>query len=131
MDLGLVIGPHSEQKEQRNKAENASRGQYNHAKTWKYNGGILSHALDRICVGPDGEEKDLQFYEVILPNGHSEVRTDLPGIGEHDRYVFALSVRTDRLRVIPLSFEMLRDGLSRNAIAKHLTGTNVDLGVNN
>ncbi len=154
MDLGLVIGSHSEQKEQRNKAENVSRGQYNNAKTWKYNGGILPYALDRICVGPDGEErfrlvedrreanpgyvrgskqageeKYLQFYEVIFPNGHSEIRTDLPGIGEHDRYVFALSVRPDRLRVIPLIFEMFRDGFSRNAIAKHLTDTKVDLGM--
>jgi Recombinase len=146
--------PHSEQKEQRNKAENVSRGQYNNAKTWKHNGGILPYALDRICVGPVGEErfrlvedrreanpghvrgskqagegKYLQFYEVIFPNGHSEIRTDLPGIGEHDRYVFAPSVRTDRLRVIPLIFEMFRDGFSRNAIAKYLTDTKADLGM--
>jgi len=149
--INLLLGSASEQKDQRNKAENVSRGMFRNAKAWNYNGAILPYAYDRVCVAADGAErfrvveldrelnpyhvagsklpehrKFINCYEVIYATGHREIRTDPPGKAKHERYTYALSILKERIEVVRTIFRMYADGFNRHAIAKHLVATKAD-----
>ena len=149
--INLLLGSASEQKDQRNKAENVSRGMFRNAKAWNYNGAILPYAYDRVCIAADGTErfrvvelgrdlnpdyvagsklpehrKFINRYEVIYATGHREIRTDPPGKAKHERYTYALSIRHERIEVVRTIFRMYSEGFNRHAIAKHLVSTMAD-----
>jgi DNA invertase Pin-like site-specific DNA recombinase len=149
--INLLLGSASEQKDQRNKAENVSRGMFRNAKAWNYNGAILPYAYDRLCIAADGSErfrvvelgrelnpnqvegsklpehrKFINRYEVIYPTGHREIRTDPPGKAKHERYTYALSIRKERIEVVRTIFRMYSEGFNRHAIARHLVATKAD-----
>ena len=149
--INLLLGSASEQKDQRNKAENVSRGMFRNTKAWNYNGAILPYGYDRVCIAADGTErfrvvelgrelnpdhvagsklpehrKFINRYEVIYATGHRQSRTDPPGKAKHERYTYALSIRQVRIEVVRTIFRMYAEGYNRHAIAKHLVATKAD-----
>jgi DNA invertase Pin-like site-specific DNA recombinase len=151
--ISLLLGSQSERKDQRNKAENVSRGMFNNAKAWNFNGAILPYGYDRLCIAADGTErfrlvedrreanpdylpgskdpahkKYINHYLVIYQNGHTEARTSVPGKGKHERYVFALTIRTDRIANVREIYRMYAEGASRNAISRWLNQSKADRG---
>jgi hypothetical protein len=151
--LEMVLGSQSEMKDQRNKAQNVARGMRLNALEFRYNGGVLPYSYDRVCVTPEGVErfrvvedrrdanpsyvpgsKDpverrwINRYVIVYPGGHEEHRVGHPGKAKHERYDFALSIRTERRRWAAEIFRMYVDGLTRNAIAMHLNQAGADPG---
>jgi hypothetical protein len=151
--LEMVLGSQSEQKDQRNKAQNVARGMRLNAMEFRFNGAVMPYGYDRICVGPDGKERFrlvedireenpgyvpgskeqgeqrwLNWYVVIYPGGHEERRIGPPGKGEHEWYEFAPSVRLDRRKWAAQVFRWYAEGLNRTRIATLLNESGADLG---
>jgi DNA invertase Pin-like site-specific DNA recombinase len=152
--LEMVLGSQSELKDQRNKAQNVSRGMRLNALEFRFNGAVLPYGYDRICRTPDGVERFrliedrreenpdhvpgskepgrqrwINWYTVIYSGGHQEHRIGPPGKGKHERYEFALSLRTERRKWAADIFRLYAEGFTRSEIATHLNQAGADLAL--
>jgi hypothetical protein len=152
--LEMVLGSQSELKDQRNKAQNVSRGMRLNALEFRFNGAVLPYGYDRICLAPDGAERFrviedcreenpeyvpgskepgrqrwLNRYIVIYPGGHREERIGPPGKGKHERYEFAPSLRTERRKWAVEIFRLYAEGHTRSEIATHLNREGAELAL--
>jgi DNA invertase Pin-like site-specific DNA recombinase len=152
--LEMVLGSQSELKDQRNKAQNVSRGMRLNALEFRFNGAVLPYGYDRICRTPDGVERFrliedrreqnpdyvtgskepgrqrwLNWYTVLYPGDHEEHRIGPPGKGKHERYEFALSLRSERRKWAADIFRLYAEGLTRSEIATHLNHEGADLAL--
>ena len=149
-----IAKSHSEVAEQRNKAGNVARGMLHNARQGRYNGSIMPHGYDRVCLSPEGVERFrlveesrvlnpdavagsplpehsryIRKYTVIYTGGHTESLTQLPGKGKADRYEYRVSVRAERVDEAVEVYRMYDSGLNLFEIAKALNRTGGSRGL--